>query len=60
MTAEYLTFKQARQYLNIKSPKTLRAYIKQGMPVIKVGNSKKISKTAIDEFMKKHQITVAN
>ncbi|MCI1466299.1 MAG: helix-turn-helix domain-containing protein [Lactobacillus sp.] len=60
MNTEYLTFKQARQYLSIKSPKTLRAYIKQGLPVITVGKSKKISKAAIDAFMTKHQNTVAN
>lgn len=60
MAAEYLTFKQAMDYLGIKAPQTLRDYIQQGMPVIKVGKSKKISKTAIDEFMKKHQTTVAN
>jgi excisionase family DNA binding protein len=60
MAAEYLTFKQAMSYLGIKSPETLRYYIAQGMPVIQIGKSKKISKTAIDEFMKKHQTTVAN
>lgn len=55
MATEYLTFKDAMKYLGIKSPKTLRDYIKQGLPVIEVGKSKKISKTAIDDFMTKHQ-----
>lgn len=59
MNTEYLTFKQARQYLSIKSPKTLRAYIKQGLPVITVGRSKKISKAAIDQFMKDHTVTAS-
>lgn len=58
MAIEYLTFKQAMEYLGIKSPKTLRDYIFQGLPVIEVGKSRKISKTAIDDFMKKHQSTV--
>ena len=44
-------------YLGIKSPATLRSYIRQGLPVIKIGNSKKISKDSIDEFMKEHQQT---
>jgi len=46
------------KYLGIKSPVTLRSYIKQGLPVIKIGNSKKISKDSIDQFMKEHQQTV--
>ena len=55
---EYFGFKEAMQYLGIKSHKTLNYYIKQGLPVIKFGNSKRISKTAIDEFMKSHTVTV--
>lgn len=58
MAAEYLTFKQAMRYLGIKSPKTLRYYITQGMPVIQIGKSKKISKSAIDQFMKDHTVTI--
>ena len=55
---EYFGFKEAMQYLGIKSHKTINYYIKQGLPVIKFGNSKRISKTAIDEFMKSHTVTV--
>lgn len=55
---EYFGFKEAMQYLGIKSHKTLNYYIKQGLPVIKFGNSKRISKTAIDEFMQAHTVTV--
>lgn len=51
---EYFSYKQAMQYLGIKSHKTLNYYIKQGLPVIQVGKSKCISKTAIDDFMKDH------
>ena len=54
---EYLTFTDAMKYLGIKSPVTLKKYIANGLPVIKVDNSKKISKTAIDEFMRKHTVT---
>ena len=55
MTTYFFKYKEAMKYLGIKSPITLRNYINQGLPVIKIGNSKKISKTAIDEFMKEHQ-----
>jgi hypothetical protein len=43
------------KYLGIKSPITLRSYIKSGLPVITIGSSKKISVTAIDKFMADHQ-----
>ena len=54
---EYLTFKDAMKYLGIKAPLTLRNYIDAGLPVIEVGKSKKISKSDIDEFMRKHKRT---
>lgn len=52
---EYMTLKAAMKYLGICNYGTLREYIKQGLPVIKVGRSKRISKTAIDKFMAEHQ-----
>nr|WP_278772802.1 helix-turn-helix domain-containing protein [Limosilactobacillus mucosae] len=52
---EYMTLKTAMKYLGIGNYGTLREYIKQGLPVIKVGRSKRISKTAIDKFMAEHQ-----
>ena len=55
---EYFSFKEAMKYLGVKSHKTLNYYIKLGLPVVIAGNSKRISKTAIDEFMKSHTITV--
>lgn len=54
---EYFSYKEAMEYMGFKTQNTLRLYIKQGLPVIKVGNSKRISKTSIDIFMKEHQIT---
>ena len=60
MNSEYLSFKEAMKYLGIKGSPTLRTYIDNGLPVIKVGNSKKISKSAIDTFMKEHQETVTS
>ncbi|MGI1819333.1 helix-turn-helix domain-containing protein [Lactobacillus johnsonii] len=53
---EYFGFKETMQYLGIKSHKTLNYYIQQGLPVTKIGKSKRISKTAIDEFMKAHTV----
>ena len=58
MSKEYLTFKEAMKYLGVKSHNTLRYYIKQGLPVTIIGNSKRISKTAIDEFMQVHTVQV--
>lgn len=55
MSTEYFSFKEAMKYLGIKSPVTLRSYISKGLPVIEIGKSKKISKSAIDEFMKEHE-----
>ena len=58
MSKEYLTFKEAMKYLGVKSHNTLRYYIKQGLPVTIIGNSKRISKTAIDDFMQAHTAVV--
>ena len=57
---EYFGFKEAMQYLGIKSHKTLNYYIQQGLPVTQVGKSKRISKTAIDDFMKDHTVASAS
>lgn len=54
---EYFSYKQAMKYMDIKSHTTLNSYIANGLPVIQVGRSKRISKTAIDEFMKSHELT---
>ena len=51
---EYFSYKEAMKYLDIKSHNTLHYYIKQGLPVTIIGNSKRISKSAIDDFMKSH------
>lgn len=57
MTQEYLNFAQAQHYLGFKSSKALREYISEGLPVIKVGKSRRISKTDIDKFMQEHVVT---
>lgn len=55
MTA-YFSYKQAMEYMGIKSKTTFGKYLKNGLPTIQVGKSKRISKTAIDEFMKAHTV----
>lgn len=58
MSKEYLMFKEAMLYMGFTTYDSLRNTIKLGLPVIRFGNSKRISKTAIDEFMKSHTVTV--
>lgn len=53
---EYFSYKDAMKYMELKTQDTLRAYIADGLPTIHVGNKKRISKTAIDEFMKAHTV----
>ncbi|WP_089144679.1 helix-turn-helix domain-containing protein [Ligilactobacillus agilis] len=55
---EYLSFKDACKVLGLNSYNSLRAYIKQGLPVIVVGKSKRISKKDLDEFMAKNRKVV--
>lgn len=57
---EYMSYTQAMKYLGFKSRSALETYIAAGLPVIKVGRSKRISKTAIDKFMAEHQTSTAN
>ena len=52
--AGYLNYKQAMEYMNIKSKATFSRYIKQGLPTIQVGKSKRIAKSDIDKFMADH------
>lgn len=58
MSKEYLTLKEAMSYMGFTSYDSLRKTIKLGLPVIRFGNSKRISKTAIDDFMQSHTVSV--
>lgn len=53
---EYMSYKNAMEYLDIKSYKSLTKLIALGLPTIQVGKSKYISKMAIDNFMKEHEV----
>ena len=54
--AEYLSYKKAMEILGLNSYKTLTAYIKAGLPVIEVANSKRIKRTDLDDFMTSHYV----
>ena len=56
MLANYFSYREAMNYMGIKAPVTLKKYIANGLPTIKVGRSKRISKTAIDKFMADHTV----
>lgn len=53
---EYFSLEQAKNYMGFKSYDALKRYIELGLPVITVGRSKRISKTAIDKFMADHTV----
>lgn len=53
---EYFSYNKAMEYMGIKAPVTLKKYIANGLPTIQVGNSKRISKAAIDKFMADHTV----
>lgn len=53
---EYFSYKKAMEYMGIKSKTTFGKYLINGLPTIQVGNSKRISKSAIDKFMADHTV----
>lgn len=53
---QWLTYKQAMDYLQIKSYTTLYKFIANGLKVTEVGRVKRISTKALDEFMNAHTI----
>lgn len=55
MTA-YFSYKQAMEYIGIKSKTTFGKYLNNGLPTIQVGNSKRIAKSDIDKFMAEHRV----
>lgn len=54
--SRYLNFKHAMQYLDITSYSTLDKYIKAGLPVVFVANSRRIDKQDLDTFMRNKKI----
>lgn len=58
MKAEYMSYKDAMNYLGFNNYQSLKELINAGMPIVLIGKSKRISKTAIDEFMANHTVIV--
>lgn len=54
--SEWLTYRQAMDYLQIKSYTTLYKFISKGLRVTEIGNVKRISKTSLDDFMQENSI----
>lgn len=52
----YFSYKEAMNYMGIKSKATFAKYLENGLPTILIGNSKRISKSAIDKFMQDHTV----
>lgn len=55
---EYFSYQEAMNYMGFKTQDTLWTYIKQGLPTIQVGKSKRIAKSDIDKFMAAHRVVV--
>lgn len=55
---EYMSYKEAMQYMGLSSYRSLNKVIEQGLPTISYGKSKRISRSAIDKFMKEHTTEV--
>ena len=53
---EYLSYKKATKIIGLTSYKALQYYIKAGLPVIEVANSKRIKKSDLDAFMTSHYV----
>lgn len=56
---EYMSYKQAMNYMGFTSMMSLYKYIELGLPTIKVGKSKRIAKSDIDKFMANHRVAAA-
>lgn len=54
--SRYMTYKEAMQWLNIKSYNTLYKYIKQGLPVVTICGTKRIDQVDADKFMEAHKV----
>lgn len=55
MTQQLISFKEAQTFLGFKSPASLREYIHQGLPVVTVGNSKRIDIDDLKKFIRDHK-----
>ena len=56
--AEYLSYREAMDYMGLKTRKVLNAYISAGLPVIKIGKYQQIRKATSKMFMADHRVVV--
>ena len=54
---ELMTYKQTLGYLGIKSYQMLNKLISEGLPVIVIGDTKRIKKSDVDKFVEDHTVT---
>lgn len=59
MTQQLISFKEAQNYLGFKSAASLREYINQGLPIVMVGNSKRIDIDDLKKFIQDHKTVKA-
>lgn len=52
-STEWMNLKTAAAYLNV-SHKTLMTFRPIGLEIVEIGRLRRVSKTALDEFMQKH------
>ncbi|MBS0952402.1 helix-turn-helix domain-containing protein [Lactiplantibacillus plantarum] len=52
----YMTYKQAMEYLGIKSYNTLYKYIREGLIVVKISGIKRIDQLDADKFMEANKV----
>ena len=55
-----MSLTDAAKYLGYGSKHVVYDLIKAGMPVINVGKTMRVSKTAIDSFMKAHEEVITD
>lgn len=56
MKQQLISFREAQEYLGFKSPASLREYINHGLPVVVVGQSRRIDIGDLKNFIQKHKV----
>ena len=56
----YMSIKEAQEYCGFKSAQSFKEFINNGLPVIVVGKSKRISKIDLEEFIEEHKVVHSN
>lgn len=59
MTQEFFSVAEASKYIGYKTTSSVYSLIEKGLPVIKIDNRTRISKSDIDKFMEAHKVVKA-